>query len=130
MTKILQNKYVLFTYGLTNYHECLVIVLSMSTWNCLEVIVRHCIAVPCGLIIEKHHNRKLTVAFNNVHRRMLNLPWRCSASAMFVNYNLPNLDTVIRRNLLGFIQRLSTSQNSIIRALDHSWHIQIKHRDC
>ena len=26
---------------------------------------------------------------------MLNLPWRCNASAMYVNYNLPNLDTVI-----------------------------------
>ena len=60
--------------------------------------------------------RKLTVAFNNVHRRMLNLPWRCSASAMYVNYNLPNLDTVIGRNLFGFIQRLSISQKSIIRA--------------
>ena len=73
--------------------------VSMSRWNCLEVIVRHCI-VPCGLIIEKHHIKKLTVAFNNVHisRRMLNLPWRCSANAMYVNYNLPNLDTVIRRN--------------------------------
>ena len=74
--------------------------------------------------------RKLTVAFNNVHRRMLNLPWRCSASAMYVNYNLLNLDTVIGRNLFGFIQRLSTSQNSIIRALEHSWHIKIKHWDC
>ena len=69
-------------------------------------------------------------AFNNVHRRMLNLPWRCSASAMYVNYNLHNLDTVIRRNLFGFIQRLSISQNSIIRALEHSWHIKIKLWDC
>ena len=43
--------------------------------------------------------KKLTVAFNNVHRRMLNLPWRCSASAMYVNYNLPNFGTVIRRKI-------------------------------
>ena len=41
--------------GLINYYEYLVIVLSMSRWNCLEVIVHHCIVVPCGLIIEKHH---------------------------------------------------------------------------
>ena len=54
--------------------------------------------------------------FINVHRRMLHLPWRCSASAMYVNYNLPNLDAVIRRKLFGFIQRLSIRQNSIIRA--------------
>ena len=38
---------------LINYYECLVIVLSRR--NCLEVIVHHCIVVPCGLIIEKHH---------------------------------------------------------------------------
>ena len=61
--------------------------------------------------------KKLTVAFNNVHRRMLNLPWRCSASAMYVNYNLPNLDTVIRRNLLGFIQRLIEFNYTYFRAL-------------
>ena len=24
---------------------------------------------------------------------MLNIHWRCDASAMYVNYNLPNLDT-------------------------------------
>ena len=40
--------------------------------------------------------KKLTVGFNNVHRRMLSLPWRCSASAMYVNYNLPNLDTIYK----------------------------------
>ena len=51
---------------------------------------------------------------------MLNLPWRCSANELYVNYNLPNFDTVIRRNLFGFIQRLSISQNLIIRALKHS----------
>ena len=44
---------VLSTYGLINYYECLVIVLSRR--NCLEVIVHHCIVVPCGLIIEKYH---------------------------------------------------------------------------
>ena len=59
MTKILQNKCVLFTYGLINYYECLVIVLSMSRWNCLEVIVHHCIIVPCGLITEKYDIEKL-----------------------------------------------------------------------
>ena len=41
-------------YGITNYYECLVIVLLMSRWNGLEIIVHHCIVVPYGLIIEKH----------------------------------------------------------------------------
>ena len=73
--------------------------------------------------------KKLAVAFNNVHRphkRLLDLPWRCSASAMYVNYNFPNFNTVIIRNMFGFIQRLSMSQTSIIhvlvRPLEHSWY--------
>ena len=43
------------------------------------------------------------------------------ASAMYVNYNLPNLDTVIRRNLFGYIQGLFVSQNSVIRKIQHYW---------
>ena len=76
--------------------------------------------------------KKLTVSFNNVHRRKLYLQCRCSASTMYVNYNLPNLDTVMRRNLFEFIQRLSISQNLIIpvRAIENSWHIKIKQWDC
>ena len=43
------------------------------------------------------------------------------ASAMYVNYNLPNLDTVIRRNLFGYIQGLFVSQNLVIRKIQHYW---------
>ena len=42
----------------------------------------------------------MTVAFNNIHRHLLGLPWRCSASAMYANHDLPNLDTVIRRTCM------------------------------
>ena len=30
----------------------------------------------------------LRVAFYNVFRRVLNLPWRCSASAMYANFSI------------------------------------------
>ena len=79
----------------------------------MELFRSYCSSLYCCSLWSDYRKvsyRKLTDAFNNVHRRMLNLPWRCSASAMYVNYNLPNLDTVIRRNLFGFIQRLSKSQ--------------------
>ena len=69
--------------------------------------------------------RKLTVAFNNIHRRLLGLPWRCSANAMYGNHDLPNLDTVIRRSLYVFFQRLSVSQNSIMRTIEQSWLVRI-----
>ena len=60
------------------------------------------------------------------HRRRLELPWRCSASAMYAYYDLPNIDTVIRRSLFEFIQRLSVSQNSIVRSIVQSWFVRIK----
>ena len=31
---------------------------------------------------------KLRMAFNNAYRRVLNLPWRCSASAMYANFSI------------------------------------------
>ena len=54
ISKILSNKCALFTYGLTNYYECLVITVSMSRWNCLKNIVCHYIVVLCGMIIEMY----------------------------------------------------------------------------
>ena len=69
--------------------------------------------------------RKLTVAFNNIHRRLLGLPWRCSASDMYAKYDLPNIDTVIRRSLYRFIQMLCVSQNSIVRTIEQSWLVRI-----
>ena len=94
--------------------------------NYLEVIVHLCIVVHFGQIVVKQHNRKLTVAFNNIHSRLLGLPWRCSASAMYANHDLPNFDTVIRRSLYGYIQRLSVSQNSIVCTIEQSWLVKIK----
>ena len=68
----------------------------------------------------------MIVAFNNIHRRMLGLLWRCSASAMYANNDLPNIYTVIRRSLFEFIQRLSVSQNSIVRSIEQSWFVSSK----
>ena len=60
----------------------------------IELFRSYCSALYCCTMwsdYRKASYRKMTVAFNYVHRRMLNLPWRCSASAMNVNYNLRNL---------------------------------------
>ena len=96
--------------------------------NYLKIIVHLYIVVLHGLIIKEQLTsiRRLTVAFNNIHRGMLGLPWRCSASAMYENYDLPNIDTVVRRSLFRFIQRLSVSQNSIVRSIEQSWFVRIK----
>ena len=69
----------------------------------MELFRSYCSSLYCCSLwsdYRKASYKKLIVAFNNVHRRMLNLPWRCSTSVMYVDYNLPNLDTVIRRNYI------------------------------
>ena len=85
----------------------------------------YCCSLWCDY--RKATYRKLTVAFSNIHRRMLGQPWRYSTSAMYANYDLPNnINTVIRRSLFGLIQRLSVSQNSIVRSIEQSWFVRIK----
>ena len=96
--------------------------------NYLEVIVQLCI-VFLWSDYPKATYGKFTVAFNNIHRRLLGLSWRCSASAMYANYDLPNLDTVIRRSLYGFIQKLFVSKNSIVCTIEQSWLVTIRSWD-
>ena len=55
--------------------------------------------------------------------KICNYIWRCSASAVYANYDLPNLDTVI---IIRFIHRLSVSQNFIVSAIEQSWLVRNK----
>ena len=68
---------------------------------------------------------KLRVAVNNAYRRVLKLPWRCSASAMNANNSIQNFKAVIRRSTYGFIQRLAKSTNSLVMAIENSWIVSI-----
>ena len=63
---------------------------------------------------------KLRVAFNNAYRRVLNLPWRSSASAMYANFSIQNFGAVIRKSAYGFIQRLAKSTNFLVLAIEKS----------
>ena len=47
---------------------------------------------------------KLRMAFNNAYRCVLNLPCRCSASAMYANNSIHNFEAVNRNSTYGFIQ--------------------------
>ena len=97
---------------------------SYCTINVKKELFRsYCSSLYCCSLWSDYRKatyKKLTVAFNIIHKRMLGLPWRCSASAMYASYHLPNIDTVIRRSLYRFIQRLSVSQNSIVRSVEQS----------
>ena len=50
---------------------------------------------------------KLRVALNNAYRRVLNLPWQSSASAMYANFGIQNFKADIRKSTFKFTQRLA-----------------------
>ena len=69
---------------------------------------------------------KIRVAFNNAYRRIFGLSNRSSASAMYANYNICNFETILRKNIYNFIQRLENCTNSIIQVLMQSWHTKFE----
>lgn len=60
---------------------------------------------------------KIRVAYNNGLRRFLNLPYRNSASEMFVNLNIPSFNELLRKNVYNFVSRIKSSHNSIVKRL-------------
>ena len=73
-------------------------------------------------------NQLLTdcVAFNNAYRRILDLPWRRSASGMYATYGIYNLEAIIRKQTFEFIGRLRKSCNKIVQTLENAWIIRIQ----
>ena len=63
---------------------------------------------------------------NNAYRRILDLPWRCSASGMYATYGIYNLEAIIRKQTFGFIGRLRKSCNTIVQTLENAWIIRIQ----
>ena len=65
----------------------------------------------CDLLAgyKKSTFNRLLVAFNNAYRRILDLPWRCSASGMYATYGNYNLEAIIKQQTFGFIGRLRKS---------------------
>ena len=43
---------------------------------------------------KKSTSNRLRVAFNNGYRRIIELPWRCSTSGMYVTYGIYILEAI------------------------------------
>ena len=85
----------------------------------------YCTPLYCSYLwteYKKTYFSKIRVAFNNAYRRIFGLSNRSSASAMYANYNICNLEAILRKNIYNFIQRLENCTHSIIQVLMHSWH--------
>ena len=59
----------------------------------------------------------IKIAYNNAFRKLMNLPYWCSASGMFAFYGVCNFDSIIRRSCYSLMSRLLSSDNSIIRSI-------------
>ena len=88
----------------------------------LELFRSFCTSFYCCYLwtaYKKSTFNKLRVAINNAYRRVLSLPWRSSASAMYANFGIQKFETVIRKSTFGFI-RLAKSTKSLIKAIESS----------
>ena len=66
---------------------------------------------------------KVKVACNNVCRKVFNFSRRDSARGMFVSLGCDNFDVIYRKSIINFVHRMSTSGNTIIKALNCNWAI-------
>ena len=89
----------------------------------LELFRSFCTSFYCCFLwtgYKKSTFNRLRVAFNNAYRRILDLPWRCSASGMYATYGIYNLEAIIRKQTIGFIGRLRKSCNTIVQTLENA----------
>ena len=72
-----------------------------------------------------HYNKasfsKIRVAYNDLYRKILHVSRRSSASAMFVNNNIPTFECLIRRDIFSFTSRLKVSTNLLINTIENCW---------
>ena len=86
------------------------------------IVTKSDIVVRTATWYHKHipqHN-PLKVAYNNSLRRFMGLPWRNSASEMFVNLNIRSFDELLRMFVFGFRSMIINSNNLLISSIYNS----------
>lgn len=66
---------------------------------------------------------KLKVSYNNSFRRLMKIPYRNSASAMFVSHGVISFKEMLRKNIYNFMCRIESIENSIINSIVKSCHL-------
>ena len=110
-------------YSKFNIKKCLLLLLKNRLYYMyVHVCISHCstdvkvtlfqsycIALYCpflGSDNKKSTFRKIRVAFNNVVRKIVGLPKRSSASAMYAQHNICNFETSIRKSIMWFYAKI------------------------
>ena len=61
--------------------------------------------------------KKLKIIYNNSLRRFMFLPWRNSATEMFVNFGINSFDEMLKIFVFSFNSRVTASHNQLICSL-------------
>ena len=91
----------------------------------------YCTALYCPLLwtdYKKSTFTKIRVAFNNASRKNIGLPKRSSASTMYANHNICRFETMFRKAIFSFMQRLENITDTIICTLHvyQSWIVRFE----
>ena len=91
-----------------------------------ELFRVYCSALYCSSLwcrYKKISIYKMRVCHNSILRRLLGIPLPYSASEMFVQYRLQNLDAILRNSIFSLRSRLLNSQNRLVLAITSwSWY--------
>ena len=88
-----------------------------------ELFRAHCSSVYCCALwssFRKASLSKLRVCHNSILRRLLGIPRMYSASLMFVQSRLNNLDVLLRTAMYSIKSRLLQSDNDLIKGVINS----------
>lgn len=70
----------------------------------------------------------LRVQYNNALRVLLGLPWRCSASGMFMEASINGFAAIIRNRCASLMARIRCSTNSILSVFADRWDSPLTQR--
>ena len=92
-------------------------VLLRSKYLCLNPIWEMPMAVSCGLILNSLCIKKVSVAYNNIYRKLLGIRRGVSISELDVHNRLDAFCVLNRKSIYSLQCRLLASHNSIINSI-------------
>ena len=97
---------------------------SCSTKVLIGLGRSYCGSFYCSYLWTQFHKStisKIRIAYNDLYRKILHVSRRSSASEMFVKNNIPNFESLLRKESFSLTARLKCSSNAIISTIESCW---------
>ena len=103
-----------------HWYKSFICVQKLSECACSSRIAPPCTQVRYGVNIALNRCEKLSVAYNNVFRKITFLPRDCSASLMLATRDLLTCKMLIRKHAYIFMKSAAESRNVILYSIVRS----------